>query len=461
MSNQHDFSSNSSHSPIDDALQKTATTDITTPDRPVSRRPISVRTIQLLAASFAIPLLFDRLILGGLPYTYGYPDRMNLLFAMFWLVCVTITTALHWRIARMRPLVWYITAAIVALACWMVIHGGGIYTDNLEYGLLTGIIAIPSLLMLHVQLVNGRYNIHHPFGIALRWLTGWVIQPFINLNTFAHCTADIAHISIQDQRRPVIRKIGIALLITIPVLMVITALLMNADMVFSYAITRIIGDINLTSFIMHALLVLLTFPLMFSLLEQQDRTTGSIAALYKRSVTVKPDALIMSIMLGALLVVYAFFCAVQFTFLFAQEGLPGGLTYAEYARSGFFQLLLIAAVNLMLFGIVLTYVQRTRMLTIMLIGLIAATGVMLASAATRLGLYIGAYGLTWLRFTSMSFIALLAVILVLCLVRMGVTHMPLITVCFILAVAWYIALGYCNVASIVTNYNLMHGFDMA
>ncbi|KAB8289200.1 hypothetical protein DSM100688_0280 [Bifidobacterium ramosum] len=429
---------------------------------PPETRPkvVSTRAIQLFAAAFAIPLLFDRLVLAGLTSVYGYPDRTSLLFAVFWLACAATVTALHWRAARTRPLAWFTVAAIAALAYWMVSRGGT-DTGDPAFELITGLVAVPSLLMLHLQLVNGRYDVRRPLGIALRWFTGWIVQPFAGLGAFARAAADVAHALVRGRTRPVMRRIGVAALIAVPMLIAMTALLMNADMVFSYAVRRVIGDVDLASFLPHAAFVLVAFPFMFSLLDCQDRDRGELAALYGRSVTARPDALVASIVLGSLLAVYALFCAVQFTFLFAREGLPGGLTYAEYARSGFFQLLFVAAVNLALFGVVLTYVRRTRVIAVMLVGLVAATGVMLASAALRLALYVGAYGLTWLRFTSMTFIGLLASMLALCLVRMAADRLPLVAVCFVLFTLWFVALGYGDVASIVDGYNAAHGFDPA
>lgn len=438
--------------------QSTATAPRDVQSAATPPEPLTSRTTRLLAAAFAIPLLFDRMVLAGLTSTYGRPDRMSLLFAAFWLACVAIVTALHWRTARSRPLTWITAAAIAALAAWLVASAHGIFSDNPEYGIITGLCAIPSLLMLHVQLVGGRYDIRRPFGIALRWLTGWLIQPFAGLGRFGRTVSSAARTAVSGRRRPTLRRIGLALLIAVPVLAVLVALLASADMVVSYGISRMFGDIDLASMLMHAFAVLLPFPFLFSLLDSQERADGEMAAWHGKSVSLSLDTLVTAIVLGLVLAVYAAFCAVQFTFLFAGEGLPDGLTYAEYARGGFFQLLFVAAVNLAMFGVVLTYARRTRAISAMLVGLVAATGVMLASAALRLGLYVGAYGLTWLRFASLAFIGLLAVMLALCLARMRAPRLPLVTVCFVLFVAWYVALGYCDPATIIERYNMAHGF---
>ena len=89
----------------------------------------------------------------------------------------------------------------------------------------------------------------------------------------------------------------------------------------------------------------------------------------------------------------------------------------------------------------------------MLIVLIGETGVMLASALWRLHLYIGAYGLTWLRLESLTFMWMLIAVLILCLVRPFVPRLPLATIGFILVVVWYVALVLSNPNNIIDAYN--------
>ena len=161
--------------------------------------------------------------------------------------------------------------------------------------------------------------------------------------------------------------------------------------------------------------------------------------------------------------VYALFCTVQVRFLFAglltdgSIALPDGLTYSEYARSGFFQLLAITAINVTLFGLAIALAPRTRTINITLAALLALTAVILASAALRLGLYINAYGLTWLRYLSASFIALLATVILLCLIRLKTQRLPLAVTVAVLLIVWYVALGFSNPNRICEIYNDAHG----
>jgi hypothetical protein len=95
-----------------------------------------------------------------------------------------------------------------------------------------------------------------------------------------------------------------------------------------------------------------------------------------------------------------------------------GLTYAEYARSGFFQLVAVAAIT---FAVLLAVdvltdpadpAVRRRLLVLSEVG-IALTLVVVATALYRLGLYEHAYGLTMLRFYAAVFVAWVGLALVL------------------------------------------------
>jgi Domain of unknown function (DUF4173) len=110
-------------------------------------------------------------------------------------------------------------------------------------------------------------------------------------------------------------------------------------------------------------------------------------------------------------VLFACFVGVQFAVLFGGRDHvleTAGLTYAEYARSGFWQLLGAAALTLVVVAAALavTHVptRRDMMLRRALLGLLCAmTIVILASSVRRLELYADEFGLTRLRITTVTF----------------------------------------------------------
>lgn len=120
-------------------------------------------------------------------------------------------------------------------------------------------------------------------------------------------------------------------------------------------------------------------------------------------------------------VLFASFVVVQMAVLFGGRHhveLTPGLTYAEYARQGFFQLLAVAGLVLLVVAVVVRKVRsevpEERRLEQGVLGLLCVlTLVVLASAWYRLGVYEDVYGLTRLRVSVYATIAWLASVFVL------------------------------------------------
>jgi uncharacterized protein DUF4153 len=110
-----------------------------------------------------------------------------------------------------------------------------------------------------------------------------------------------------------------------------------------------------------------------------------------------PEALVILVVIDA---VVGGFVAFQVAYLFG--GLDtlqaAGITYAEYARRGFFELLAAACLALGVVVVLEAMVERrTRWYVGALVVLIALTALVLVSASLRLSLYQAAYGWTELR----------------------------------------------------------------
>src|SRR3989344_9251131 len=116
------------------------------------------------------------------------------------------------------------------------------------------------------------------------------------------------------------------------------------------------------------------------------------------------------ILFGSLNVLFLLFIIVQLRYLFGGQSNISelGFTYAEYARRGFFELIAVAFVSLLLLFFTHTLVSKFLSLA-----LTAQVLVIMASSFKRLLLYEDAYGFTTLRLYSHAFIVLLAVIFVL------------------------------------------------
>ena len=112
--------------------------------------------------------------------------------------------------------------------------------------------------------------------------------------------------------------------------------------------------------------------------------------------------------------VVGLFVVLQIAYLFGGQStlVAAGMTYSDYARRGFFELVAAACLaGGVVVALETTVERRTRPYLAALLALIGLTAVVLVSAALRLRLYQDAYGWTELRLYVLMTIAALAVTL--------------------------------------------------
>lgn len=413
---------------------------VNTPPKEKPKREYTVRDRILLAIALLIGFLWDRFV----PSDYPLP-----LAGVFWLCYLVIFYILFWDRVRRNKAAWYVAGLAALLCVWNFL-----FDFRGEYGILTFPV-IPCVMMAHAVFATGGYKLKEVGKIAVDWICGWFVKPFTAVPVFFGAFGSIVGSGKRSTLKRVLAGVGIALLIILTVLL---PLLSGADMVFGYYLRQLSLNFSIGSFLFHFILVFGATMFFYSFLWNlgERKTIKFIDAGFK---PVQLDRLVCGIVLGAVLAVYALFCAIQFVYLFAGAGLPDGLTYSEYAREGFWQLVVVAGINLALFGIFLQYTAKARWFSAMLAGLLAETAMLLVSAIRRLWLYVDAYGLTWLRLISAWFIVFLAVVLVLCAIRMVKEKLPLIAVCAMILLGWYTLLGYANPDALIVRYNLASAGD--
>lgn len=206
------------------------------------------------------------------------------------------------------------------------------------------------------------------------------------------------------------------LVIAVPLVLIFIGLFSAADAVFAHWVERLTGwDLDLGGFVGRTLMALVIAWLAAGLLAFAASPGESLAerelmAAWPQRPRIGGAEVVTVLVVLDLL--FAAFVVLQAAYLFGglDTLVESGLTYAEYARRGFFELL---AVAFLVGGLVLAAESFVRERTVLyrgaLIGLIVLTLVVLASAFLRLRLYQDAYGWTELRFYVMAAIFWLAI----------------------------------------------------
>jgi hypothetical protein len=208
------------------------------------------------------------------------------------------------------------------------------------------------------------------------------------------------------------------LLIAVPLLLIFGALFSQADAVFA----NLVGQLTRftpETFFSHLFVTGFFACLAAGWLRTTLHATVPDVSGLKRPASWTLGSVEMTTTLGLLNLLFLAFVAVQFRYFFGGAALveaTTGLTYAEYAREGFFQLVTVVALvlPLLLVGHWLLPAENPRQERTYrwLAGaLIAQLAIIMTSALQRMLLYVAEYGLTEGRLYTTVFMGWLAVLL--------------------------------------------------
>ena len=277
-----------------------------------------------------------------------------------------------------------------------------------------GIVLLFMMLMAHQLYRDDEWGfedyVKKFFTMAGTWI-GALGEPFHRMKKTDAKTKDPA----KDARRKQTGAVLCGVLAAAVMLLMIIPLLMSSDRIFSQifnSIFRFFSPLNLLRKIDigNIIGICLTFAFgMFALY-------AFFAGLFKMNLGGKTQANPGKIssatgiaFAGMMTAVYVLYAGIQILFLFLRldQGLPDGVTYSQYAREGFWQLLLVSLIN---FGTVLVCVRifaENRILKGLLCVISGCTCIMILSAAYRMILYVKEYGLSFLRVLVLWFLAVL------------------------------------------------------
>ena len=189
----------------------------------------------------------------------------------------------------------------------------------------------------------------------------------------------------------------LSVLIVIPVIIIILALLSSADMIFNnifnnffdilkkFSIDNFLGRL-ITMFILFIYLGSTISYLIFGFSKEEDKNINEH----------KIENFTIKLLLTSLNIIYIFFDFIQIRSLIFHQGLTN-INYAEYARSGFFQLMFISVINIIIILLSKKSNKETRYNNAMGIIMILLTFVIIVSSFLRMYMYESAYGYTLLR----------------------------------------------------------------
>lgn len=239
-------------------------------------------------------------------------------------------------------------------------------------------------------------------------------------------------------------------------LSIVFPLLMSSDMIFANIFSKLLSNISklFNSWFIYLFLTVIGtcgFYGLFYIISQKKEYN-------LESSTVKSDPIRMITMTWLVALVYLVYCVIQIVYLIGGNifTLPDGLTYAEYARSGFFQLLAVAFINLSLVLLCVNKVKEDRWLDTSLNIISGSTFIMIASATYRMLLYINSYYLTFIRVLVLWFLLVLTICMIGIVYYIHNKTFYIYRYLFITGMIAYLIFGFMRVDYIVAKYNISH-----
>jgi hypothetical protein len=253
-----------------------------------------------------------------------------------------------------------------------------------------------------------------------------VLVPFQMLGRALSTLAAIGQIHSRAKNRNIWLRVIKGALMAVPVLVIFGVLFSKADLAFSQFINNFI-NINITEHTVQYLILLIFaftaalsflsyifFPVQFKpeLTEKNDNKDGQAG-----------KGIEVMVFLGLICALFLLFICFQITYLFGGETniIDAGFTYAEYARRGFWELLAVGLLSLLVLFSSEKYAgiesKRDNRFLFPALILITEVGIVIFSAFKRLCLYTDAYGMTLPRFYGAGIIILLSVLFILLAIK--------------------------------------------
>lgn len=285
---------------------------------------------------------------------------------------------------------------------------------------------------------------------------GSVFLPFEELGKYIH---NKRKVQAQADRKTA-RMILIGLLCAAGALCVIFPLLLSSDMIFEkmfgglfdcFRLVRMIPNLNTAIGI--SVMTLLGFAMIYAFFYASCKADFPLHPERKMPYAHPAVGITFVVVIAA---VYLMYSVIQIVYLFMGRGLPEGITYSEYARAGFWQLVAVAFINVGMVLICMYLFPENKWLKGILTVISGCTFIMMLSAAYRMYLYVSVYHLTILRVLVFWALGVLALVMSGIIVSIYEKSFRLIPYAIGVIVCGYLILSFSQPDRWIAKYNINH-----
>lgn len=264
--------------------------------------------------------------------------------------------------------------------------------------------------------------------------------------------------SSENNKNKSTAKAAGGVLCALPVLCVIISLLIKSDAAFEGLMSSLIADPSML--LLQGILTAIAAPFIVSFAVSLKYRPAKQKAKQREGRGI--DTAFLTAFLGVISLCYLVYMLSQLAYFFSAFSgiLPEGyeFTYAGYARRGFFELCAIAGINLVLiFAAIIFSKKKSTGLPGVLRGFGCFIGVftlaLIATALSKMVMYINNFGMTVLRVGTGVFMLIIAFVFVCVIIRCFTEKIKVIELAAIAAGLALTVLGTANLNAVAANYN--------
>lgn len=319
--------------------------------------------------------------------------------------------------------------------------------NNVYFNLLNILVITGLFLLMYVYTINPKNNIFHMIGELMNLL----FMPLASIGElFKNVKKRISSIiSLSDRSKKIIKS----LIIIFPVVVIILILLTSADKEFNNMFRgfyKVLDKISIHEVVGRIVYIFILFVYLGAaniFLLKRYKKENKKSKFQIEDTTVK-------ILLTALNVIYIVFDIIQIKSLFLHN-LSLNISYAEYARHGFFRLMVISVINVTLLLISKHSKNKdSKYNKIMSLLMVILTTIIIASSFMRMHLYEAAYGYTLLRLLVYYILITETVLLVPTIIYIFKNKFNVLNVYVVIITISYVILNFIPVNYIIARNNV-------
>ena len=355
------------------------------------------------------------------------------------------------KIKNKKGILWAIPIELLGLT-YFIFNNSLFMTLNLFA--IFGLLVLMCMSITGTKITQNRFivnilnKIFEPLSILFDFISDFKLDKFKEKKNVEN-----------DSKPSNVKKVVKSLIIAVPIILVVLCLLASADSVFSNIfkgffdfISKIFENETIASILFRLVFIFICFVYIAGFIIQfvNEKQTQEKQTQVK-SKKLRFNELTMRIILVSLNVLYVIFSFIQFKYLFMNAGKAANFGYAEYARTGFFQLMVVSFIN---FALLYIAEKGEKLDKILKICLIIFTIIIVISAAFRMHLYEQEYGYTYLRLFVYFTLVTEILILVPVLAKVCGKDVDVFKVGLEIVVVMYVAVNFINMDKIIARNNI-------